>query len=265
LVFTEEVYLSYDANDWDIVESGGIGLDEIDSFVTESSGTNTLEFLVTGNECKTGEIGPGFETSILYSPVGAQHLLDGDDNALEQVSTPLIDNAPPVVCEASYLDTNADGTVDQVRLTFSENIYQPTWVWDAAEWTIEANDLHLTVDSFADLTDQYLTINVSADPGETGIANCDEQPLMSYNNTGNHVQDWQNNILENDEFQVDDAAPPVQVTGAYYDDDGDGTVDSIVATFTEAVSCTWNGGAGWGLADPTALNLSLTGLSVSGN
>lgn len=153
------------------------------------------------------------------------------------------DGAAPVVTEYAYLDQNADGRVDQVRLTFGETI-------DSSD--AEIGDFIYTDN---DITDSDIAggnivlggTTLSINMGTAGPANTTSHitaPQIEYVDdgtptTGRGISDAAGNqVVDFGATNLEDKAPSYLVSGIYYDSDGDGKVEEIVMVFSETTTFT---------------------------
>ncbi|MFA5080524.1 MAG: Ig-like domain-containing protein [Candidatus Paceibacterota bacterium] len=170
-------------------------------------------------------------------------LTDLADNALvSNGPTATTDLAKPVITNAQWLDATADGNIDRVILTFSEQVDVADGNGGDGLDSIVINDgASVTIDA-ADYvrTDQTtLTLNFTGDPitgtGITGLT-------VTYSDAGaNAITDnaagTPNEIVNGDVAEVyADGALPVFLSSTTADLDGNGTVDQVTIVYSEAVS-----------------------------
>lgn len=100
--------------------------------------------------------------------------------------------AADTLSSSTYIDADGDGTIDNIKLTFDENIDQCTY--EAGDWTvntagsitavitgINTADPEGTGDGVCDGTDAIVYLSITADANETGGAT---DPVISYANAG---------------------------------------------------------------------------------
>ena len=155
------------------------------------------------------------------------------NNVLEDIATEDLtedDGASPAIVAQEYIDSDNDGTVDQVQLTFSENVTYSTY--ENADWSVTPNDLTGLDVTAGNVTDSNtLTLTATADADITGASS---QPTVAY--SGNGVVDAVSNQLADVTVTLDDAAAPAIKTATTDDADSDGKLDKVTIVFTESVS-----------------------------
>jgi len=145
-----------------------------------------------------------------------------------------VDAASPVLVSQNYKDTNGDGAINRLDLTFSEAIAEDEF--EAGDYTLSGADTgSLVVASSAQATtdlrltltggaanDTNITLSVAYDKDAGVTSSLDDA-------AGNAVADITASVLA-------DAASPVPTAFAYKDVDLDGAVDRIDVTFTEDIA-----------------------------
>ena len=217
------------------------------------------------------------EIEVIYTGAAiGQCIDDGTDEDMNDIAGDTgaadteIDMASPVIVSAVYQDSgSADGTVDLILTTWSENVTQTGA--GANDYTIGAGDITATFSASANDIGGDTTINVTltADTNETGVNGGTEPNILYVAGNGDPVHDEAlvpNNAVANGAGAItvtDDAAPFLRTDGAYaprYSDNGsDGTIDRITLDFTENTTISYTD-ANWTVtagdltsADVTAL------------
>lgn len=155
-----------------------------------------------------------------------------------QSFTGTTDGAKPVVDSGTYADTNADGTVDQVTLTFSETVSYSAF--NADDWTVTANGLSgLSLDSLSSGSGTTtLTFGASATAGSTGV-DAGNEPSVAYASGGSGIVEDQastpNEVVDGSSAVLSDAAKPTVTGLELRDTAGDGLIDEVMLTFSEYV------------------------------
>ena len=136
----------------------------------------------------------------------------------------------------TYIDLNTDGTVDNIKLTFT-NVTACTY--EASDWTVAvAGTINVTAvtgftNSASCTTDEYINVAVTTTSQITGgVTN----PQIIYTNggtLGSVVADANDGTAT---FTATDASKPVIKTITYKDADGDGKIDRMTLTYTETVT-----------------------------
>jgi len=145
--------------------------------------------------------------------------------------------ADPVMTAAEYQDTDYNGKIDRIKITFDQNMSQCDF--DASDWVIAVpGDVGIHTPSgitgVCDGTQNFFYLNVSANSDVTGGTT---EPEISYVNNGNRVagspvccylQNKSNLPL------LDDAAPvPVEKGAQFEDTDGNGQVDRVTVRLSQ--------------------------------
>ncbi len=143
-----------------------------------------------------------------------------------------------------WIDADADGTVDHIKLTWDANITQCTY--EAGDWTVNnASPLTIAItgintsdpegngDGACDGNDAVIYVSVTADAGETSSG---AAPVISYTNQGtaNSLQD-SGVITNKPSISCLDGAPPQIITAKYSDLDADGMIDQFTIDFSEVL------------------------------
>jgi len=161
--------------------------------------------------------------------------------------------AANTVSSAEYLDTDNDGSVDHIKLTFDENITQCTY--EAGDWTVNtAGDFNISITGISaadpegtgegdcDGSDAVVYVIVNADAAETGSAT---DPVISYDNddTNDSLQD-SGVITDKLNITVADSAKPVieSITFTTYSV-GD-VFNAVLINYTERIFISLDGDGG---------------------
>ncbi|MBU4315325.1 Ig-like domain-containing protein, partial [Patescibacteria group bacterium] len=179
------------------------------------------------------------------------------------------DLAAPVIVSAVYQDSGtANGTVDRILTTWSENVTQTSAGGD--DYEIGGGVITATFSSSADDLggDTIIDITVTADANETGV-NGGLEPTILHDvaGSGDPVRDESlatNIAVANGAGAItvtDDAAPFLRTDGTnapkYLDANSDGTIDRVQLVFTENTTLTYDD------TDWTIVAQGLTGLDVT--
>ncbi|WP_380677084.1 beta strand repeat-containing protein [Salinigranum sp. GCM10025319] len=172
--------------------------------------------------------------------LAANKVVDAAGNTLSSDQSPVTatDGASPVVTSGSYADTDADGTVDEVSLTFSEAVSYSAF--DASDWTVTANGLSgLSLDGLSGGSGtSTLTFTASATAGTTGVDGASE-PSVAYVAGGSGVVEdgatTPNEAVDGSSATLADGAKPTITDLEIRDTAGDGTIDEVVLTFSEYI------------------------------
>ncbi|MBT5807699.1 hypothetical protein HOI18_00285, partial [Candidatus Uhrbacteria bacterium] len=255
VTFTENIaYDECEAGDYTI---GGADAGSLAVSACATSGDD-LRLTMTGGASDDTSLTLVFSYS--QSAGTASSLDDSSGNYAVSITTESVsDGAAPVAISAEYLDTDADGTVNRVDVTFSEAVTLGSYV--AGDWSFpEGSELTL-VDTGASASSSEIQLTVSADSNETSHTTT---PTVSYTNAGNRLSDGTNNTATfASAVNVSDAAAPVAISAEYLDTDVDGDVDRVDVTFTEAVTLSSYNASDWSFPVAGDVTLADTNASAS--
>lgn len=214
----------FEAGDW-VLTSGDVGLtgptgrlDGAGNDTNCDGSTNYFYLLVSGDANETGYSGPYVPPDIQYKNQGTsgdvtvsgvtvpnQSIVNVDD-----IATPVLRsdgaNAP------TYLDSNHNGTVDQIRLVFTEPV---NFIYNSSDWAWSAGDLTgLSPVSYSSgSSSSTIYLNATANAGITGVG-AGTAPTIRYAVLGTGVQDLFGNSMVGMGSGIDirDSAWPVIVS-----------------------------------------------------
>ncbi|MCP4566325.1 MAG: hypothetical protein GY841_01960, partial [FCB group bacterium] len=175
-----------------------------------------------------------------YTYNSTDSINDGASNDLASItSTAATDSAAPQISTMVYQDSNTNGDVDRITVTYSENVTLDEY--DAADWIFvngTVDNLNVTEESAAVVANGNtirLTVNwLDNVTGETGT-----EPTLQYvqaGGTANSVHDAADNAAPNKAAtNLTDNASPIVVAVESIDSNTDGNVDAIEIQFSENV------------------------------
>ncbi|MFY9489170.1 MAG: hypothetical protein WAP35_10835, partial [Solirubrobacterales bacterium] len=141
------------------------------------------------------------------------------------------DGTPPAVIDAVTADTNANGRIDQIAVKFSELIQHNLETGGGA---VGASGFPTSRVGEALADTLILELNDSSGGSNTGV-----KPTVVTNSTGNPVSDGAGNVLGASSFTgTRDGAAPAMMSARTRDNDADGRIDVILASFSEPVKYT---------------------------
>lgn len=231
LTFTENTTITYSDGDWSVTANDLTGLDV--SAIASGNGTSAITLTASANAGVTG-VDAGSEPTITYTNTSGS-IVDGSANERAGISaTTFEDGAAPAAVSQNYKDTNSDGQVDRVDVTFSEYVEQneceagdfsfgstDAGTIAVSSCAISTNELRLTI-SNAPAQDTNLDLNWSYD-ASNGTANSLDD------SDGNGTGDQTNKTLA-------DAAAPLLISSTPANSATDVAIDAdVVLTFTEAM------------------------------
>lgn len=204
---------------------------------TSGSGSGTLGLNLTDDDSIV---------DVAANPLGGAGLVNGD--ATGQVYT--LDRSGPARSSMSMLDTNANGKIDRVTVTFDETLASST---ATAPWTLanvpSGGSLSSVSTSGAIAT---LDLSEGASSADTSVGTF--TVALATSATG--IRDALGNQSSFAATAPTDAAPPVRVSMSMLDADGNGKVDRVTAGFSETLASS-TATAPWTLtATPSAGTLS---------
>ncbi len=214
----------FEVGDWPIAP-GSVGLTGPTSRLNGSGvnadcdgSTNYFYLIVFGNANETGYPGTyvpadiqyrnqGFLNDVLVSGVAVpnQPIMNIDDNA-----TPVLrsdgTNAP------TYSDSDHNGTVDQLRLTFTEAV---NFTYNSSDWAWSAGDLTglSPVGYLSGSGSSTILLNITANANITGVG-AGTAPTIRYAMLGTGVQDKVGNPMAGmgSGINISDGASPVMIS-----------------------------------------------------
>ncbi|MDG1949985.1 MAG: Ig-like domain-containing protein, partial [bacterium] len=236
LVFTEASTITYSDGDWTVNANGLTSLDV--SGISSGNGTSTVYLTASAQSYLTG-VGGLSEPNIAFTPSSGS-ISDGTNTLLNISTTDLTDSAAPALRtdgsnEPVYLDNDSNGTIDRVRLTFTENA---TVTYSDGDWVAVANDL-TSFDVGAYLSGNGSTqilLTGSAASNLTGVSGGTEPTLRFTASSGSIVDAGGASLSSFSAASLVDESNPVATAYVYKDVDGNGTVDRMDITFTETIT-----------------------------
>lgn len=196
-----------------------------------STGTITLKLAdPAGSEVPEGS-GPDTGASCTVDYSGMQDL---STNPVAGTFT-ATDGASPVILYAQYLDQDANGIVDAVKMTLSEAV-DPSSVCNNADWSTESGDFgSFAVACAGSLNISGNTITIPVNVNEEVRTSSDVSPTIKYVGTS-HVVDASGNDLFAQVYPTliqDDAAPVIESFSPADGAEGVSPSTQITITFSE--------------------------------
>ncbi|WP_248896397.1 hypothetical protein [Haloplanus halobius] len=220
------------------------------SGIADNDGDDTLRLELssaTANET-------GLTPDVTVSQNAVQDTNGNAGPAGSSVTVTASDGAAPIALNASYRDTNADGTVDRVDVRYSEDVSASSYV--DGDWSIPVDGtISLTKDSSGTVSNREVRIDVTGTANNTGGSIA---PTVDY--AGTNITDGQN-AAPAQTLTVRDRAAPTFVHVETANHVRDGLVDNLTVTFTEEVASGSVEAADFSIG--TANNLSGTVSDVS--
>ena len=163
---------------------------------------------------------PTVEYSVVWN------IADWSWNSVNTWSVVAIDNISPEILSAEILDSNSNWNIDEVKLTFSENIDDSTLtVWDFAIWTSSATSFETWTED-----DNVLNIKFSTEIVWTEIKDL----IFSWNDFKDLNWNIMDTVSSSDLTEVDKAWP--SIISAYYIEWASVEDDELIINFSENIS-----------------------------
>ncbi|MDB4291120.1 hypothetical protein N9922_02790 [Cyclobacteriaceae bacterium] len=220
-------------------DGGAVTLDNAD-YAANSVTSLTLNFL--GDEI-TGTSKSGL--SITYDASGSNAIKDESGGTLEMGdnlnSLAYVDGAAPAIIAAETEDTNADGRIDRIYITFSETLDDSGISFGTSNFTFASHSFSVStsghpLDVGGD--DQYVTLTLT-EVTISGLSDYDTELTPALVLKANQIEDLDaaTNKLSSDQssFTVVDGAGPAIIAAITSDADADAKIDQIDLTFSENV------------------------------
>ncbi|MDD4412630.1 MAG: fibronectin type III domain-containing protein [Patescibacteria group bacterium] len=247
ITFSEAVTLSsYVDGDWSVAEAGTINL--VDD-TAASAATNVVTLSMLGDADKTGG---ATNPQITYTNSGGNRVTDGGSNNTATFTVTATDSAAPFYVSSQTLDNNNDGTVDYVKVVYSEAI---------ADSSVDATDFEAGTDAVTDglLLETFVSGTPTAGGNVTDVAN--DSTIYIGVTSGSQTltakkTDYTLHIIQDgavtdgtstlasftEKTSTDGAAPLIKTVTIEDAASGDGLIDKITFTWSENVD-TDNGAA----------------------
>lgn len=248
ITFSEAVTLSsYVDGDWSVAEVGTIVLADD---TAASAATNVITLAMFGDAGKTGG---ATNPQITYTNSGGNKVNDGAaGNNTATFTITATDSAAPFYISSQTLDNNNDGTVDYVKVVYSEAI---------ADSSVDATDFEVGTDAATDglLLETFVSGTPTAGGNVTDVA--DDNTIYIGVTSGSQTltakkTDYTLHIIQDgaitdgtstlasfaEKTSTDGAAPLIKTVTIEDAASGDGLIDKITFTWSENVD-TDNGDA----------------------
>ncbi|MFH1439602.1 MAG: hypothetical protein ABIG89_03485 [Candidatus Woesearchaeota archaeon] len=211
------------------------------NFSSSGSDQNNISINLSGNVIGTGNV------SLSYSPSGSKLLIADtvspikNTQALANTSVTVTDSAGPSMLTAITIDTNSNGYIDAMNVTFSENITASAINFNHLVSTcfrVSGSDDGAVTNTTGTEGDQYVFFNFT----QQQWTNITPTINYTYNETCG-FRDASSNPMANivdDQSVITitsvDGAPPAFLGCNAYDKDGEGKLDAINCSLSEALS-----------------------------
>ena len=247
LTFSESVVITDGGTDNDITLTGSSGSPVITAGTY--GGTSTTLTYVIGSSTADN-------TSLTITPIyavsGAGSMKDASNNEMANGETVTgTDGAGPAIITAVTSDADANGKIDQIELTFSENVDDSQGA-DLASNSVTLGSSYVVSSINTGATGDDAQLRVVVTEVGSGVYDTELTPTVTL--VQSKIADGLNNQATTNQgaFTPSDGAAPVIVSTSFTDTNGNGSVDRATLTFSEVIDVT-DGNAGDGL-DVTLVN-----------
>ncbi len=223
------------------------------SSVAVATTTATLTLTEGGGPADTS-VG-GFTVALATSATGIR---DAAANLSSFGATAPSDGAAPVRTAMVMQDANANGKVDRVSVTFSENVASST---DTAPWTL-ANVPSAGTLSGVSTSGAVVTVTIAEGAGAASTAVGTMTVALAASATG--IRDAAGNQSSFAAAAPTDGAKPILLTMTMQDTNTNGRVDHVAAVFSETLAAYTAGTAPWTLTNvPSAGTLASVAVATT--
>ena len=190
-------------------------------------------------------------TSLTITPVyavsGSGSMKDASNNEMTNGETVAgTDGAGPAIITAVTSDVDADGKIDQIDLTFSENVDDSQGA-DLASNSVTLGSSYSVSSINTGATGDDAQLRVVVTEAGSGVYDTELTPTVTL--VQSKIADGLNNQATTNQgaFTPSDGAAPVIVSTSFTDTNGNGSVDRATLTFSERINVTdGNAGDGFG-------------------
>ena len=168
-----------------------------------------------------------------YIDIQAQDYAGNTSNVVTSETT-TIDVIAPTVTAAETQDTNGNGQIDTIKLTFSEDIDDSRLdIGNPDGWDVDGYDGEAIGTGEGDENDNILVLTF----GEGPTPDTANTPTVTYTPTGGprSTHDLAGNELEPYEGTPEDKARPLLLTAVTKDGDANGQIEKLELTFSENI------------------------------
>ena len=216
--------------DWSVSSDGFSSSDVVTSFSTNHSLASVAnDKYVTLSFTPVNVSGTGV-VDYVYTNNGGDDITDANGNVLADITqTSANDGALPKLLSATAVSDT------QIQLQYSEDV-TPTWS-TSSDWAASS----MTSTGASQNVDNSIVNLAVSSLGNTGFVASDFS-LTINDDTNDQIVDGNGNKAANvTGFSITDSQLPVMLSAATSDHNADGTLDSLVITFSEPVTITDNG------------------------
>ncbi|XOV95303.1 MAG: Ig-like domain-containing protein [Bacteroidota bacterium] len=240
LTFSEEVAgaSNLEANDLSLTvgdfTGAAFGTDNTDLIGANTFTTEVIlgtEASAVDTEENSGAIAIATQNSFSLVDISAGANTNTFTGARPQIN--FVDGAAPVIASALYQDTDLNGAVDRVAVTFSEDITGSSF--EAGDWTFPANPHGLTP-TFGSVSSSIFNISVGNGPADNTALTATTIQYNDLGSTGSITDGTYSSVTSISPVSVGDGAAPVIIDFTYEDNNEDGAIDRFILTYSESVA-----------------------------
>ena len=195
------------------------------SSVTVSGAVATLT-LAEGASAANTAVG-SFTIALSANSAGIR---DVNGHTTSFAATAPTDSAAPAALLLTMFDANANGKVDQLTMSFSETL--ATYTAPSSVWTVSNAPSGASILSIA-VASPTVTVTLTEGAGTASTAVGSFLLNLAANAAG--IRDAAGNLSSFSKTPLD-GAKPIRLTQEMFDDNVDGKVDRVLATFTEPLA-----------------------------
>ncbi|MFL5884555.1 MAG: hypothetical protein ACJ77M_05755 [Thermoleophilaceae bacterium] len=218
----------------DLAASGvTVGAPAADTGVSKSvTKTDSTHFTIHVNGLQTDHTGDGNITASVNA--GAVTDVAGNASTASNTATAVYDTVAPTLSSMVMQDTNNNGKVDHVVATFNDNLQTTT---ATAPWTLTSAPGGATLLSVARGTggnQNQVTLTLTEGTADTSVGSF--KVALAASSLG--VRDAAGNQASFGDTAPTDGAAPARISMQMQDQNGNGKVDAVVATYSEPIQDT---------------------------
>jgi hypothetical protein len=195
--------------------------------------TDSQHFTVSVSGLKTDGTGDG--TVSVQVNAGAVTDLAGNSNAASNTAAVTWDRTTPTRTALEFFDTNGNGKVDQVKVTYNEAL--GSYTAGTSPWTLTAVPSGGSLSSVS-VSGSVVTLTLTEGAGAADTAVGSFKVTYTAPGSGGVADAAGNNAATFSNVTPTDKAAPALSTLQMFDTDADGKVDQVKATFSESISST---------------------------
>ena len=243
LTFSESVVITDGGTDNDITLTGSSGSPVITAGTYSLSNPTTLTYVIGSSTANNTSL----TITPTYAVSGSGIIKDASNNEMADGETVAgTDGSGPAIIAAVTSDADANGKIDQIELTFSENVDDSQGA-DLASNSVTLGSSYSVSSINTGSTGDDAQLRVVVTEAGSGVYDTELIPTVTL--VQSKIGDGSNNQATTNQgaFTPSDGAAPVIVSTSFTDTNGNGSVDRATLTFSERINVTdGNAGDGFG-------------------